>query len=110
MDTESKMRDNISHHCTTAAVGQSLIWNKCSEGGNGNRAISREATPSVFFYKNDEELIKRIELLLASLQAGNDSNHVKSEISAINDLLLKHGVINDAQHYKIFNTIYHISR
>lgn len=77
-----------------------------NSNSNSSFAVTTPVTSSVFFYKNDDDLIQRLQLLLGSVVAGNTSNHVKSQIDQINDILYKDGVINSEQHREIFKLIY----
>lgn len=53
------------------------------------------------YYNNYNELVSRLSLLCASIDAGNNSTEIRNEISEILDILLNNNVINKNEHKKI---------
>ena len=54
------------------------------------------------YYSSPDELIKRLELLCAERDIGNDSIEVRNEIMSILDILLKSKIIDKAYHKEMF--------
>ena len=52
---------------------------------------------------NLDDLIDRLRLIIASIQAGNSSTRLQNELSEITDKLLLSRVLTKVQHANIFN-------
>lgn len=72
-------------------------WLNLCRGQQGGDGITTCGSP--------EELSKRLDLLLASKQAGNDSSRLVNEAMDLNDKLYELGVIDQASHERIFNSL-----
>lgn len=58
---------------------------------------------SVVFYQDPQQLTDRMEILIGSIAAGNNSPVLKNDLSQINDQLLKIGAIDKTMHEKLYN-------
>ena len=58
---------------------------------------------TVKYYKTPDELVKRLQLLISSIEAGNKSVAVKNEIVEILDKLLIEGCINKTEYKNIYH-------
>ena len=61
---------------------------------------------NIMFYKNPNQLLKKLELIVGERLAGNTSIKMRNTGVNILDLLLKDSVINRKQHEKIYKTIF----
>ena len=64
---------------------------------------SRMVGSGAIYYKDPNELVDRLKILIGSMAAGNNSPVLKNDISQINDELLKIGAIDKQMHEKLFN-------
>eukprot|EP00732_Lithocolla_globosa_P000004 Lithocolla_globosa_v1_NODE_1_length_16663_cov_42.954359.p4 type:complete len:408 gc:universal NODE_1_length_16663_cov_42.954359:4395-5618(+) len=71
--------------------------------GRIQRGLPRTKKDKNVFYTTPSKLKERLEILVGSVNAGNDSNLVKQEISKVIDALLELGTINQQQHKAILN-------
>lgn len=55
------------------------------------------------YYNNPDDLFKRLELLCAERDIGNDSIELRNEVVSILDLLLKQNVITSNEHKKLYS-------
>ena len=63
---------------------------------------SRMVGSSVMYYDDPRELVNRLNILIASIQAGNNSPVVKNDLSQINDELLRINAIDQSLHEKFY--------
>ena len=71
---------------------------KLLQGGGAVSGCSKQ------YFSSIDELVNRLSLLLASVEAGNTSIDVKNEISEILDILLRNKCLNKQQHYQLYKT------
>jgi len=57
------------------------------------------------YYNSIDDLFKRLELLHAERDIGNDSLEVRNEIFSILDLLLKQNSITSKEHIKLYSKV-----
>ena len=58
------------------------------------------------FFNNPKELLKKLELIVGEIMAGNTSIQMRNTGMAILDTLLRTSTINKAQHEKIFKNYF----
>ena len=63
---------------------------------------SRMVGSSVTYYNNANDLVERMNILIGSIQAGNNSPVVKSDLSQINDELLTINAIDRSLHERFY--------
>jgi hypothetical protein len=59
----------------------------------------------VFYYKNPEDLLSRLDVLKGEIQAGNTNPEVRNQSMTIVDLLLKNRIISKKEHKQLFDEI-----
>lgn len=64
---------------------------KTNKGGN------------VIFYNDSRQLLKKLEIIVGEISAGNTSVHMKNTGVSILNTLLRRSTINNAQHEKLQN-------
>ena len=57
----------------------------------------------IMFYNNPKELLKKLEIILGEMVAGNTSIKMRNMGVQILDILLKTKIINKSQHKKLYN-------
>ena len=62
----------------------------------------------VFFFNDVKQLLKKLELIVGEISAGNTSIEMRNTGVAILDMLLKTSKINKAQHEKLYKTYFKI--
>ena len=75
--------------------------------GSGLRPLTsfagvRQRGRGISFFSNPKELLRRLEVIVGSILAGNTNVSIRNTGVGILDLLLKEGAINQAQHEKLF--------
>ena len=63
---------------------------------------------NVIFFNNPKELLKKLEIIIGEILAGNTSIQMRTMGVAILDMLLKSSAINKAQHEKMYKTYFKI--
>jgi hypothetical protein len=71
--------------------------------GEGLKSNVSKSTVQYVYYNSSDDLFKRLELLCAERDIGNDSIEVRNEISSILDELLKQDEINPKEHKLLYN-------
>lgn len=89
-----------------SGIDRSSVVNSSICGSGIKRSGVKETAPGIFYYRDPQDLVKRLELLLASKAAGNNSIQLVNECSSIIDILLNNGIISRKEHKKIFNSLF----
>ena len=63
---------------------------------------------NIVFFKDVKQLLKKLELIVGEILAGNTSIEMRNTGVAILDMLLKSSTINKAQHEKLYKTYFKI--
>ena len=66
------------------------------------RGTGRSMKSSILLVDKPSEVLEKLDLLLGSKEAGNDSIKLNHDIQRCIDYLLKHNLIDPAEHKKIF--------
>ena len=68
--------------------------------------MRRKKGGSIRFFSNPKELLKKLEVIIGSILAGNTNREIRNTGVEILDLLLKEGVINRSHHEKLFKNYF----
>ena len=79
------------------------ISNKKKIKGYGIRRGS-----NVVFFNNEKQLLKKLELIIGEISAGNTSIQMRNTGVAILDTLLKMSIINRPRYSKLYNQYFKI--
>ena len=63
----------------------------------------------VMFFNNPTEMIKKLELIIGSMVAGNNSIELRNTGVALLDILLKNSILNRSQYNKIHNNYFSLN-
>ena len=63
---------------------------------------------NIVFFNDVKQLLKKLELIIGEILAGNTSIKMRNTGVTILDMLLKTSKINKAQHEKLYNTYFKI--
>ena len=63
---------------------------------------------NIVFFNNVKQLLKKLELIVGEILAGNTSIEMRNTGVAILDMLLKTSKINEAQHEKLYKTYFKV--
>ena len=74
----------------------------------GSGVKRRKKGGSIRFFSNPKELLKKLEVIIGSILAGNTNREIRNTGVEILDLLLKEGVINRSHHEKLFKNYFNL--
>ena len=63
---------------------------------------------NIMFFNDTKQLLKKLELIVGEILAGNTSIEMRNTGVAILDMLLKTSTLNKAQHEKLYKTYFKI--
>ena len=72
----------------------------------GSGVRRRKKGGSIRFFSNSKELLRKLEVIIGSILAGNTNREIRNTGVEILDLLLKEGVINRSHHEKLFKNYF----
>ena len=72
----------------------------------GSGVRRRKKGGSIRFFSNPKELLKKLEVIIGSILAGNTNREIRNTGVEILDLLLKEGAINRSHHEKLFKNYF----
>ena len=75
--------------------------------GSGLKKIKRGG--QVQFFNNPTEMIKKLELIIGSMAAGNNSLDLRNTGVALLDILLRNSILNKSQYSKIFENYFSLN-
>ena len=96
LDTRKVLNEYIKHNEKELKniKGSGLRKNKSKRGGQ------------IQFFNNPAEMMKKLELIIASMAAGNNSIELRNTGVAILDILFKNSIINKPQYVKIMKNYF----
>ena len=90
------LNEYIKHYETKLQTGSGIKGRRKKRGGN------------VMFFNDPKQLLKKLELIIGELIAGNTSIQMRNMGVNILDTLLKIATINRSQYNKIYNNYFKI--
>ena len=93
---------NIGHNATESYKHITTSLKQPKTNTNRTKLMLGDRVPSTFFYTNKNDLVERLNLLISSRNAGNDSANLTGMIRQVLDAMIKHKVINQQQFNKLF--------
>ena len=60
----------------------------------------------VMFFNDPKEMLKKLELIVGSMVAGNNSIELRNTGAALLDILLKNSILNRSQYNKIYKNYF----
>ena len=97
-DTRKVLTDYMNYH------QQKLQKLKSIKGSGLKKKIKRGG--QVQFFNNPTEMIKKLELIIGSMIAGNNSIELRNTGVALLDILLKNSILNRPQYNKIYKNYF----
>ena len=61
------------------------------------------------FFNDPAEMVKKLELIIGSMAAGNNSKELRNTGFALLDILFRNSILNKPQYNKIFKTYFNLN-
>ena len=97
-DTRKVLTDYMNYH------KEKLKNNK----GSGLKKKTKRGG-QVMFFNNPTEMLKRLNLIVGSVAAGNNSNDLRNTGVTLLDILLKNSILNRSQYNKIYKNYFSLN-
>ena len=92
-DARAVLNEYIKHHKTKLQTMK----------GSGIKGRRRKRGGNVMFFNDPKQLLKKLELIIGEVIAGNTSIQMRNTGVSILDMLLKMAKINRSQYNKLYN-------
>ena len=104
-DMRVVLNDYIKHNNQKLKnIKGSGLKKKTKRGGQ-----SKTGSGQVHFFNNPTEMIKKLELIIGSMAAGNNSIGLRNTGVALLDILLRNSVLNRSQYNKIYKNYFSLN-
>ena len=100
-DTRKVLTDYMNYH-------QQKLQKLKSIKGSGLKKKTKRGG-QVMFFNNPTEMIKKLELIIGSMVAGNNSIELRNTGVAILDILFKNSILNRLQYNKIYKNYFSLN-
>ena len=96
-DTRKVLTDYINHNQKLKNIKGSGLKKKTKRGGQ------------VHFFNNPTEMMKKLELIIGSMAAGNNNIELRNTGVALLDILFRNSVLNRSQYNKIYKNYFSLN-
>ena len=100
-DTRKVLTDYMNYH-------QQKLQKLKSIKGSGLKKKTKRGG-QVMFFNNPTEMIKKLELIIGSMIAGNNSIELRNTGVALLDILLRNSILNRSQYNKIYKNYFSLN-
>ena len=97
-DTRKVLNDYIDFHKTRLKnIKGSGLKRKTKRGGK------------IMFFSDPEEMLKKLEIIIGSLAAGNNSKELRNTGFALLHILFRNSILNKPQYNKIYKNYFNLN-
>ena len=96
-DTRKVLTDYINH------------YNQIFKNIKGSGLKKKRGGAQVMFFNNPSEILKKLELVIGSMAAGNNSIELRNTGVALLDILLRKSVLNRSQYNKMYRNYFYVN-
>ena len=111
-EAEAKMRKNVISD-TRKVLTDYMNYNnqklKNIKGSGLKKKTKRGGSGQVMFFNNPTEMMQKLELVIGSMAAGNNSIELRNTGVALLDILLRNSTLNRSQYNKIYKNYFYVN-
>ena len=110
-DTRKILTDYINYNNQKLKniKGSGLKKKRGGQGLPSSPRYSRSSRGQVMFFNNPTEMMKKLELVIGSMAAGNNSIELRNTGVALLDILFRNSILNRSQYNKIYKNYFSLN-
>ena len=108
-ETEAQMRRKVIQDTRKVLTDYINHYDQISKNIKGSGLKKKRGGAQVMFFNNPSEILKKLELIIGSMAAGNNSIELRNTGVALLDILLRNSTLNRSQYNKIYKNYFYVN-
>ena len=108
-ETEAQMRRKVIQDTRKVLTDYMKYNNQQLKNIKGSGLKKKRGGAQVMFFNDPAEMIKKLELIIGSMAAGNNSIELRNTGVALLDILFRNSIINRSQYNKIYKNYFSLN-
>ena len=108
-ETEAQMRRKVIQDTRKVLTDYMKYNNQQLKKIKGTGLKKKRGGAQVMFFNDPAEMIKKLELIIGSMAAGNNSIELRNTGAALLDILFRNSIINRSQYNKIYKNYFSLN-
>ena len=108
-EAEAQMRRKVIQDTRKVLTDYMKYNNQQLKKIKGSGLKKKRGGAQVMFFNNPTEMMKKLELIIGSMAAGNNSIELRNTGVALLDILLRNSLLNRSQYNKIYRNYFYVN-